>query len=78
MRLFIGEYAVEVKALNVLASNKTKMNEKDTMYFLNYVSSLCSEASKQLQDEGYEGLSESAYKVSNDIYKELENRGFYD
>lgn len=78
MRLIIGEYEVEVKALNTVHSNQTKMNKHDTMYFLNYIASLASEASEKLNEDGFEWLSKTARQYNNDIYNELKKLGLYD
>jgi len=75
MKLTIGNYEVEVKAKR---SGAERMNNKDTMYFLNMIASEIYTASRQKEAEGYMALAEESYKAANEIHDLLDGKGFYD
>ena len=73
MKISIGDYEVEINA-----TRKEGPNKEDTIYFLNQLSILASEAEKSFKAEGYKALAEDAHIIAEDIYNALSDLGIYD
>lgn len=75
MRLTIDNFDVEIK---VKAPHDKRFNCETTNQFLNKISLIAAIAEQRYINEGYEKLAAECSRVSDDIFKFLNERNFYD
>lgn len=74
MTIEFDNYKVEIKAK---ARYEEKANKQDTMNLLNVISIWAYEAANEYDRKGAHGLANRARKVSREIYKVLDSKGYY-
>lgn len=74
MKITFDGFEVDIKAKD---PSTGKYSETETMYLLNRIGIIYQEAGRWNYGQGYIPTSNHYDKVSNDIYKALEAKGFY-
>ena len=75
MKIKIGYYEVSISAK---CEGSARANKSDTMELLNFLSICCSETANSYSEKGFSITSMRARKYGNDIFKALNNAGYYD
>ena len=75
MKIIIDGCEVEIRAK---AQGKPRYNKEDTMYVLNTLSILASEASRNFEKEGCDALAKKSQEVADMIYNLLDSNGLFD
>ena len=75
MKCHIDNYEIDIKVKGLC--NETRNNKADTMYFMNLISLLASNAEENYRNKGADALAEQAGKCSDEIYEQLKAMNCY-
>ena len=79
MKIKFDNFEVDIKVKDPVSGKYTgKESEVNTLYLLNRISVLYMEASRWEECQGLKNVSNLYNKASNEIYKVLEEKGFYE
>lgn len=74
MKITIGEYELNIK---VTRAYNDRANKADTLAFLNEMCIWLIEANRSYQKNGLEALEKRTDKQYNELFKQLEEKGYY-
>lgn len=77
MEVRVGRYVVEV-SVRAVDGEFTDFNRNDTMDVLNALCSMCFDAKRHNEAEGYKALARRCGETANSIYDALDKAGYFD
>lgn len=77
MEVRIGRYVVDVIARDV-EGEATDFNRKDAMRVLSALCSMCFDAKRYNEAEGFTGTARRCGETANSIYDALDKAGYFD